>query len=386
MIDLIKPYPGEDEFTTWKRKVYFFREVKHRIDYQNKVIIDKIGNSLPLNPTEKEEIDTFWEKYLPGNIKESFLDYRFYEFYKTVKKDSEHLCDYMPDVFYEAFIDEYFTDPQHSRSFDDKNLYDIYFHDVQRPKTIFRKTRNIYLDESYSIISINDVIEKTYDESEVILKVSKNSCGGAGVRFWSKTGSSRQDLFDFLNSSTDIVCQKVLEQHAELKRLNPTSVNTIRVLTLVLEGEVHILSSVVRIGINGSRVDNASSGGIVCGIRTNGQLKGVAFDTSGKKFLRHPQGINFESVIIPNYSKLLDLSTSLAVRFTSISRLISWDFAVGETGQPILIEFNITHGQLDFHQMCNGPIFGDMTDAVLKEVFDNSYTLKSIMKSYGWHD
>ena len=36
---------------------------------------------------------------------------------------------------------------------------------------------------------------------------------------------------------------------------------------------------------------------------------------------------------------------------------------------------------MDFHQLCNGPIFGDMTHNVLKEVFDKSYTLNSIIKS-----
>ena len=98
--------------------------------------------------------------------------------------------------------------------------------------------------------------------------------------------------------------------------------------------------------------------------------------------MKHPQGVSFESVTIPNFSECTDLVTILAKRFSSLSRLISWDLAIDEAGHPLLIEFNLTWGQLDFHQYCNGPIFGDMTEDVLNDVFNNSYTLKSIIKSF----
>ena len=65
----------------------------------------------------------------------------------------------------------------------------------------------------------------------------------------------------------------------------------------------------------------------------------------------------------------------------SFSRLISWDFAIDENGEPMLIEMNISYGELDFHQLCNGPIFGDKTEDVLNEVFDNSFTLRKLL---GW--
>lgn len=383
MIDFdIKPYPGEDEISVLKRKVYFIREVKPRIDYQKKSIQEKSLNLVPLTPEEKQDIDSFWDKYLPGDLKEKFLDYRYYEFYKKVLKDGERLCNYMPDMFYQAFIDEYFTNPQHTRPIDDKNLYDLFFHDIPRPKTIFRKIRNSFLDENYRPISMDRAIEMACDTDEVILKIAKFSAGGAGVKFWKNGVNEKQELIDFLNASTNIVCQEVLKQHDELNRLNSSSVNTVRVMTLLFDDQVHVLSSVLRMGINGSRVDNASSGGIVCGIMPDGRLKNVAFDMLGNKFTKHPQGTAFESVTIPNFSKCLEYSISLAERLSSTSRLMSWDLAIGESGSPFLIEFNNSRGQMDFHQLCNGPFFGKMTDMVLTEVFNNSFTLNSIIKSF----
>lgn len=52
-------------------------------------------------------------------------------------------------------------------------------------------------------------------------------------------------------------------------------------------------------------------------------------------------------------------------------RLLSWDIAVDEDNSPILIEVNMYSGELDFHQLNNGPVFGCETEAVLKEVFHN---------------
>ena len=51
-------------------------------------------------------------------------------------------------------------------------------------------------------------------------------------------------------------------------------------------------------------------------------------------------------------------------------RLVSWDFAIDPDGEPVLIEANLHYGELDFHQINNGPIFGEDTEKILKEVFN----------------
>ena len=50
-------------------------------------------------------------------------------------------------------------------------------------------------------------------------------------------------------------------------------------------------------------------------------------------------------------------------------RLVSWDIAIDSVGQPVFIEMNPAYGELDFHQLNNGPIFGEDTEEVLEEVF-----------------
>lgn len=382
MIDFeLKPYQGEDEESFTKRKAYLIRILKRRMNVGLTKLPQKLVNAKQISAQEKEEIDAFWSRYLSSEMRELLVNYKYYDFYNNFLAPGEQLCHYLPDSFYQAFIDEYYTNPQHSDPCDDKNLYDIYFHDVNRPFTVFRKTHGLIMDRYYNEISIKDAIALCREEKEVVLKKGKFSMAGEGIMFWA-VQQSEERLLSFIDESQDVVCQRIIKQHSELNRLNKTSVNTLRLLTFVFKGKVHLLSSILRMGINGARVDNACQGGIVCGIKPSGQLKNVAFDTLGNIYEKHPQGTAFESVTIPNYKDCIELVITLSRRFVSVSRLISWDIAIDEKGKPLLIEFNLSFGEMDFHQICNGPIFGGMTEGVLTDVFNNSYTLNSIIKSF----
>lgn len=68
------------------------------------------------------------------------------------------------------------------------------------------------------------------------------------------------------------------------------------------------------------------------------------------------------------------MAINLANRISNTRKLASWDFSVDELGNPILIEVNMAFGELDFHQMTNGPIFKDLTQDVIKEVFKDNRT------------
>ena len=43
--------------------------------------------------------------------------------------------------------------------------------------------------------------------------------------------------------------------------------------------------------------------------------------------------------------------------------------ACDENNEPGLIEANLCDSELDFHQLNNGPVFGEDTELILQEVF-----------------
>ena len=309
---IMKPYPGEDEIAYTKRKAYFIRIVKPRMKYGNTAIEKKLVSAVPLTQVERDEIDAFWSQYMSPKAQKLLLDYRYYEVFKSALINGEKLYRYIPDSFFYLFVDDYYTNPQHSNPSDDKNLYDLYFHDINRPKTVFRKLNNLLMDEEFNIITQEQAYAKIKCCGEVILKKAKFSYGGQGVLFWNPENGNEEDVLSFLNSSEYVVCQKVVHQHSLLDELNPSSVNTIRVMTLMFNGQVSILSSAIRFGINGLRTDNINSGGLACGLKPDGTLKDIAFDVSARQFKNHSNGKQFSEFKIPNYDKCVGMATSLA--------------------------------------------------------------------------
>lgn len=72
--------------------------------------------------------------------------------------------------------------------------------------------------------------------------------------------------------------------------------------------------------------------------------------------------------MVPGYSKILEIVKKNHFTMPHF-RLISWDFAVDIDHEPVMIEANLRYGELDFHQLNNGPLFGKDTRKILDEVF-----------------
>lgn len=226
------------------------------------------------------------------------------------------------------------------------------------------------LDADYRLITNDEAMEILCKEKEVIVKPSQESGSGRGVCFWN-TATERDQIKDFLVGKDwkDYVAQKVIHQHLELDKVHAGSVNTLRIVSLLMPEGVYILSSNLRMGVDKSRIDNVTSGGISCGIDENGRLKkyATAYYT-GERFEQHPQGLIFEGFEVPSYNEAIEL-VKKAASIIPHFRLVSWDIAIDEKGEPLLIEANMRKGGINLNQFNNGPLFGDLTDRVLAEVF-----------------
>lgn len=383
----IKDLLSNDEKSYVSRQDFSVRTAVQRLVNNNKYVMQKEQNFSPITLGQKSEIESYWRKKLLWHM--DLLNMKYFDVYNAVEPDKSKLKYYIPDSFFYAFVDEFFTNPQRSTALDDKNLYDLYFTDVKRPKTLVRKINDVFMDADYNPISAEDFIEICKQNKVVVVKSAIGSYGGHGVKFWNADKNTEEELLHFIytnncrefkgsNVYQQYVVQEAIHQHPLLDKINSTSINTVRIITLYEDGDCTPLSSVLRMGIDGSRVDNCSSGGIVCGITADGILKDVAYDAMANAYHHHPQGYNFGGVKLVGFDKCICLAMKLANRFYGVSRLISWDFAIGEDGEPILIEMNISFGELDFHQLCNGPIFGEDTERILKEVFEKNVTLENI--------
>ena len=211
--------------------------------------------------------------------------------------------------------------------------------------------------------------------SSMFIKAATNSYGGKGVYYVSGESGDTVSLFweAVGRIKVDSVVQEALTQHPALARVNESSVNTIRALSLLRpDGSVKIYSIILRMGIAGAKVDNASSGGITCGVGFDGHCTEAGYYSyvnAGKRLLNHPtSGLPFKDIVIPGMDKIIAFVEKAALRIPHF-RLVSWDIALREDGEPVLIEANFYDGEIDFHQLNNGPLFGEDTEAILREVF-----------------
>ena len=277
--------------------------------------------------------------------------------------------DYIPDDMHYTHIDPYFNNWKSAKFIDNKCQYPALFKNVTHAENIIWRTNGLWFRDFSVPLSYEEINAVLAQHSEIFVKIATESLAGKGVFF-----ISGQDLIaSFWNQvaqiPADIVVQKPIVQHERLSHINGSSVNTIRSISLLTSQGVVIYSSILRMGIDGAKVDNASSGGITCGIDKNGCLKKYAYKMSGEKFLQHPNSnVSFEAYSIPSFDKIQKLIPTLHCQIPHF-RLVSWDFAVREDGEPVLIEANLCYGEIDFHQINNGPLFGDDTRNILDEVF-----------------
>lgn len=326
--------------------------------------IKKYNGPSVLSASQKQEVKKLYGKY----TRVSFV---FHEFY--TQKTGVFNKYYIPDDIHFQTIDRYFNNWSAASFLDNKCYYDEwYFKGIGMPQTIVKRINGMWsVKEEGSIRFISK--EEAYERisaQDCFAKQALASCGGSGVRKICK-GTPTEEVAKVINSlKSDIVVQEAVEQSSEMSKLNPTSTNTVRVLSFLdSDGTVKVYSSIVRMGIKGAIVDNASSGGITCGIGSDGRLKSVAYMGSGKKFDEHPStGLKFSEVVIPNYSKLIELVKERHKSFPHF-RLVSWDFAIDKNDEPLIIEVNLCYGGLKIHQLNNGPLFGEDTEKILNEVF-----------------
>lgn len=313
----------------------------------------------PLTSEQEKSAREFFAPYKKINT----LYHRFY-----AEKTGVFAPEFIPTDMYHTVIDGYFNPLRESQVLDNKCYYPRLFAGIPQPEMVAYRCGGVWLDTCNTALSVDQVEEMLASEPAVFMKAATSSNSGKGVCFLSAEAGSMVEQFrkGIKAMRTDVVIQRPVVQHPTLAKFSEASVNTLRIVTLLTDGKVKMYSTIVRMGVDKRKVDNR---GIFCGVREDGTLREVAYRLNGDKFLTHPtNGTSFSGVKVPGYEKALELVKQAHLLVTHF-RLISWDIAINETGEPVMLEANLAKGCLDFHQIANGPLFGEDTKKILDEVF-----------------
>lgn len=321
----------------------------------------KYGPKGPVPSALRSQVKEYWSKY-------TRVSPRWAWYYSG--KNGISSPKYIPNTLIYTKIDQYFNNRKIGYGFNDKNYYALIFSGLKQPDTVVRNIGGILLDEAYHLLTIEEAMSRILENENVICKPSLESGSGRSIQFWN-IDNQKQAIEDFLSDSSekDYIVQKLIRQHPDLNLVHDGSVNSVRIVSILMPEGVHILSSNLRMGVGDSKIDNVTAGGISCGIDENGFLKDFATTYyTGERIYTHPQGLVFKGFKVPSYDKTVEM-VKTAHPLIPHFRLVSWDIAIDESGEPVLIEANMRKGGINLNQFNNGPLFGDLTDRVLNEVF-----------------
>lgn len=313
-----------------------------------------------MSTVQIKEIKEYWKKLAGKDIPIYWHEYFF-------SRNGEYSVRYVPTCFYHSNIIYRLNSRQLTMAYTDKNSYDNYLSDVWRPQTII-KNSNGYFYNAEKPISKAEALEICKDLKDAVIKPSMIGKWGTGVRIFSsdkgmiQENESVNDLFN--QFGRNFIIQRKVVQHKEMARLNPTSLNTLRILSYRHGDEVIVLYAVVRIGRKDKIVDNETAGGINADIDlASGCIKNYAYGTPAEKQISLTDvGTLLKGFEIPSFKEAISVVKNLHLRLPYF-HLIGWDFGIDSEGRPVMIEWNRCP---DLSQTAHGPAFGDMTEDIVK--------------------
>ena len=237
-----------------------------------------------------------------------------------------------------------------------RTVYDNLARDTFDNKELFDKTFRNYLKHDFLIVSESSDVEvvafvKKY--GTVIVKPAGGACGVGVFKLSSTDESGIAEVISRVTNGEKLIMEEVIVQHPEMARMNPASVNTIRVITMLdQKGKVHVINQCAKFGASSQCISNTMGGGFCCHINADtGILDAQGKDIYGGSIFKHPvSGVVIPGFQIPNWAGVLDYARTLA-KVVPTARYIGWDIVILEEGYDV-IEGNLHPGQ-DF-QGCDG--------------------------------
>lgn len=243
-------------------------------------------------------------------------DYFRYEFYKKSNYERAKFITYRKS----QFLIKKYNAPKYREVLQDKVSFNKFFDD--------------YIKRDW--ISLKDATQEDFAQfikkhGEILVKPLKGG-QGIGIHKVSVDDVAKVKIQEY----RDFIAEEILSQHTAMKTLNPSSVNTVRVLTF--DGEP--IAAAIRIGVGSSIVDNLHSEGICGHIDLNtGIIDAKCINNRYEKFILHPTtGEKLVGFKIPYWAKVLETVRNAASKLPQ-EKYIGWDVAVLEQ-DVALIEGN----------------------------------------------
>lgn len=229
------------------------------------------------------------------------------------------------------------------------------------PTVAFIRDGQLYTSDGKSKVPLGeDALESLSiepDRDYIAKPAGVDSGAGRGVTI--VTGRDFPNrLKDLAHKSNLLIVQEVFQGHDFFRSLNPTSLNTIRCMTLMEGNRPRLLSAVLRVGAPGSITDNIGTEksvlrGALIGVDDRGRLKDRALDAVFRPHRQLPgSGPSFAGLQIPHFQAIVDTCLEAHSSLRNLG-VLSWDMALSQENVPVIVELNCAYQAVDIHQAAN---------------------------------
>ncbi|MBE0674154.1 MAG: hypothetical protein IH591_05795 [Bacteroidales bacterium] len=301
------------------------------------------------------------------------------------KKEAGNIYNYVPNRL-SGQIAPFYNDARLKYVLDNKLYFHLFYSHfgINTPKVLAFNHKNLFAfgGNTTTISSVNDfkawlskIFKQNPNVDSLFLKKIYSSSSGRNVHIIpSHYDEIETPELEFIFQeliTSEFVFQQRVKQHPDLSRLNPSSLNTMRIDTFIdQKGNIEIISGFLKMSTDDNPVDNNTSGGCGVGIDLDmGTLKSNGYSKikmSGVGILKeHPvTGVSFKGFAIPMLEEAKELVLKAAGLMPGL-RLIGWDVGISEEG-PVLVEGNSDYG-INSNDLMYG---GYMTNPVFRRVLD----------------
>lgn len=279
----------------------------------------------------KSKLFIFFDAIICGfKYQAGYVDYQLFEMYKMNKNERKTIV----TRGINNDLMKRFNNPEYFKYFNDKALFNEKFDKYLKRDWLYLTGDNLEEFKRFA-----------KGKNSIIVKPTIGSCG-KGVDKIDIKGVDLEKLYNKFIVEKRCLVEEVATQCEEISRIHPTSINTVRVVTL--KGKVIV--AFLRMGNNGNVVDNFNHEGLVAPIDIkDGIIKYIAIDKAHNEYDIHPY--TKEKIVgleIPMWDKIIKLCEEASTEIPEIG-YVGWDVCVGKK-EPFLIEGNEFPGH-DLYQL-----------------------------------
>ena len=310
----------------------------------------KVYNGFP-SMHRIQEIRMFWRAwflYLKEARERFLLEKPEHGSYKDYKKAfwrhrvtySEYMNSYEYWHLNEAERDEFISTNEMRviyRKLGEHEVREV-FHDKVQFLTAFSPFVHRWWKKAKSL-SLEELKTKA-TEFDLIAKPIDGTRGDGIFKIVGKEVSDWQTLYDRLQNENYLLEQCIISCD-ELASFHPSSLNTIRVVTISNGDCCEVFGALLRMGAHGSVVDNTHAGGIYAPINVaTGTIDIPAIDANNNHYEVHPDtGKQIKGFHIPQWEQIVTICKEASRTMPDI-HFTGWDLCLNKDGQVEIIEGN----------------------------------------------